>query len=402
LCWCVAVAGPTSEERMESASVPSPRAPPGLTTSVEFERRLNMLEGLRFGASVPSFQGRLLELDTLRWQVQRGREEARNFDVCHGVEQCRGSHSWPGVGDLPSVSGGIASMGDNLVIENPVVVVDGPAGEGWLGEGPRESREEMVERGPVCPVFLPGAWVTAMGSTKEGLNGVEDRLEAGAQRRGEGKKGGRKVKEARGSTAKSLTKLVHLNVGTMAGRQHLLDRALMKEGVHIASLVGTRNKKEGRLETASYVWFQGSVAEGRGREEHGGVTIAVNKEWMSKEKVEAREYCVMEGRIGAVRLVGRNLDLTVTAAYAPTEGSLRSTKAEFWDGLKEWLRGTPRRTTPMVLLDANTEMEGRAMNGAKFRDLVGGEWHVMNTRMRKGDEGWTWRQGQRRSKIDFG
>ena len=188
----------------------------------------------------------------------------------------------------------------------------------------------------------------------------------------------------------------------MAGRQHLLDRALMKEGVHIASLVGTRNKKEGRLETASYVWFQGSVAEGRGREEHGGVTIAVNKEWMSKEKVEAREYCVMEGRIGAVRLVGRNLDLTVTAAYAPTEGSLRSTKAEFWDGLKEWLRGTPRRTTPMVLLDANTEMEGRAMNGAKFRDLVGGEWHVMNTRMRKGDEGWTWRQGQRRSKIDFG
>ena len=56
---------------MESASVPSPRAPPGLTTSVEFERRLNRLEELRFGASVPSFQERLLELDTLRWHVQR-------------------------------------------------------------------------------------------------------------------------------------------------------------------------------------------------------------------------------------------------------------------------------------------------------------------------------------------
>ena len=199
------------------------------------------------------------------------------------------------------------------------------------------------------------------------------------------------------------------------GRLGELARMAVKEGVDIICFQGTQMDIEGEWSDELFMYIP--LPRTRGAKD--GCMIAVSTRFRREQVVCVHHW--MEGRIIGLRVkAGRGateLDAYVMSAYAPVQdphepdpdGRIERRRNAFWDKLDGAVRQVPRRSTIVMCIDANGEVEvalpwvGRADekrndrakkwtdNGRRFFEVAkGNDMKVVSTFGKANAQCWTW------------
>lgn len=143
-----------------------------------------------------------------------------------------------------------------------------------------------------------------------------------------------------------------------------------REVVNVVVLTGTKQARVGdapqcRCAASGYDAFLfGHVGAKRSAQCACGLAVYLDRACFSRgHVVEVSQPAARprQGRVGLVRVKqGSGLDVSVVAGYLPPEGALESETlaSKCLDWTSALLRGLPRRTTPVVCMDANHKLGG--------------------------------------------
>ena len=149
-------------------------------------------------------------------------------------------------------------------------------------------------------------------------------------------------------------RMVTFNIQTMDNihRMHELVRKCRDSQIHIVTFQGTCWGITNTWTIGQYQVYHFGKQPGSSHK-HAGIMTMVHQSLL-KDRV-VNEYNIDQGRVSALRIHDRHVDITIVNAYIPTEES--NSSAPTWKKLDQFLCKLPKRTTTIIGIDSNAHIK---------------------------------------------
>ena len=124
----------------------------------------------------------------------------------------------------------------------------------------------------------------------------------------------------------------------------------MEHKLSAITLMGTRSTYSQDKAVGEYMSFH-LPSGSKGTEIFTGVTILIHQSFLHTARVN--KIIIYESRALAIRIKTNRHDFTIIGAFAPGDHLERSFRQQVWAKLNQHIRQLPKRTTPIMGIDAN-------------------------------------------------
>ena len=147
--------------------------------------------------------------------------------------------------------------------------------------------------------------------------------------------------------------MVTFNIQTMDNvhRLHEIVRRCRQSNLHIVTIQGACWGITNSWVIGQYKVYHFGKQAGNAHK-HAGVVIIIHGSLLRNRTVN--EYNIEQGRVAAIRIHDRHVDLTILSAYIPTEESNSSSPT--WKNIDCFLSKLPKRTTKLIGMDSNAHI----------------------------------------------